>query len=66
MSSTFLQIIKCRNDQNFDGVKVARLPPVMAQHTEGRGWVLESENEPHVSFYGAYVDLNVCAFPLQL
>ncbi|CAL8463373.1 g2907 [Coccomyxa elongata] len=44
---------------------VARQPPIMAQHTEGRGWVLESENEPQVSFYGAYVDLNM-NFVLQV
>ena len=41
-------------------LQVRRLPGVMVQCVEGRGWVLESESEPHVSLGMGYVDLNVC------
>ena len=34
-------------------------PPVMAQHVEGRGWVLEMEFSPHASLGMGHVDLNV-------
>lgn len=42
-------------------LQVRRLPGVMVQRVEGRGWVLETESEPHVSLGMGYVDLNVCA-----
>ncbi|KAK9839445.1 hypothetical protein WJX81_002493 [Elliptochloris bilobata] len=44
---------------------VTRVPPVCAIHAEGRGWRFDAENEPHVWFWGASIDLNM-NFVLQV
>lgn len=44
-------------------VQVTRVPPVCALHAEGRRWRFDAENEPHVWFWGASIDLNVSSAP---
>lgn len=53
---------KCFSNSSFKaeaGMQVTRTPPVCVIHAEGQRWRFDAENEPHVWFWGASIDLNV-------
>lgn len=55
---------KCFSNSSFKaeaGMQVTRTPPVCVIHAEGQRWRFDAENEPHVWFWGASIDLNVRA-----